>query len=49
MTFLGPPALVVFSAPVVSVPMSVVVKGAKKLRVNTASGGSLTAADVGLV
>jgi hypothetical protein len=37
----------VFSAPVVSVSMSVVLRGAKKLRVDTAFGGSLTAADVG--
>jgi hypothetical protein len=37
----------VFSAPIVSVPISVVLKGAKKLRVNTAFGGSLRAADVG--
>jgi hypothetical protein len=37
----------VFSAPVVSVSMSIVLRGAKKLRVNTAFGGSLTAADVG--
>jgi hypothetical protein len=37
----------VFSAPVVSLSMSVVLRGAKKLPVNTAFGGSLTAADVG--
>jgi hypothetical protein len=36
----------VFSAPVVSVSMSVVLRGVKKLRVNTDFGGSLTAADV---
>jgi hypothetical protein len=36
-----------FSAPVVSVSMPGVLRGAKKLRVNTAFGGSLTAADVG--
>jgi hypothetical protein len=35
------------SAPVVSVSMSVVLRGAQKLRVNAAFGGSLTAADVG--
>jgi hypothetical protein len=33
--------------PVVSVSMSVVVRGVKKLRVNTAFGGTLTPADVG--
>jgi hypothetical protein len=38
-----------FSAPVVSVSISVVLRGAKKLRVNTVFGGSLTAADVGTV
>jgi hypothetical protein len=37
----------VFSAPVVSVSMSVALRGAKKLRVNSDFGGSLTAADVG--
>jgi hypothetical protein len=37
----------VFSAPAVSVSMSVVLRGAKKLRINTAFGGSLTATDVG--
>jgi hypothetical protein len=36
-----------FSAPVVSVFMSVVLKGAKKLRVNADFGGILAAADVG--
>jgi hypothetical protein len=36
-----------FSAPAVSVSVSVVLRGAKKLRVNTAFRGSLTAADVG--
>jgi hypothetical protein len=36
-----------FSAPVVSVSMSVVLRGAKKLRVNIAFGGSLIAMDVG--
>jgi hypothetical protein len=36
-----------FSAPVVSVSMPVVHRGAKKLRVITAFGGILTAADVG--
>jgi hypothetical protein len=41
------PSATVFSAPVVSVSMSVVLRGVKKLRVNTAFGGSLTAADVG--
>jgi hypothetical protein len=35
-----------FSASVVSVSMAVVHKGAKKLRVNTAFGGSLTTTDV---
>jgi hypothetical protein len=35
-----------FSSPVVSVSMSVIVRGAKKLRVNTAFGGNLTALDV---
>jgi hypothetical protein len=37
----------VFYAPVVSVSMSVVLRGAKKLRVDTAFRGSLTAPDVG--
>jgi hypothetical protein len=37
----------VFSAPVVSVSMSEVVRGVKKLQVNIAFGGRLTAADVG--
>jgi hypothetical protein len=37
----------VFSAPVVSVSMKVVLRSAKKLRVNTAFGSSLTAEDVG--
>jgi hypothetical protein len=37
----------VFCAPVVSMSMSVVLRGAKKLRDNTAFGGSLTVADVG--
>jgi hypothetical protein len=36
-----------FSAPVVSVSMPVVLRGGKKLRVNTTFGVSLTAADVG--
>jgi hypothetical protein len=36
----------VFSAPVVSVSMTVVLRGAKKFRVNTTFGGSLPAADV---
>jgi hypothetical protein len=35
-----------FSEPVVSVSLSVVLRGAKKLRFNTDFGGSLTAADV---
>jgi hypothetical protein len=35
----------IFSALIVSVSMSV---GAEKLRVNTAFGGSLTAADIGI-
>jgi hypothetical protein len=38
-----------FCLPVVSASMSVVLRGAKKLRVHTAFGGSLTAADVGTV
>jgi hypothetical protein len=37
----------VFLAPVISVLMSVVLRDAKKLRVNLAFGGSLTAAGVG--
>jgi hypothetical protein len=37
----------VFSAPVASVSMSLILRVAKKLRVITAFGGSLTAADVG--
>jgi hypothetical protein len=37
----------VFSVPVLSVSMSVVLRSAKKVQVNTAFGGSLTAADVG--
>jgi hypothetical protein len=37
----------VFSAPVVSVSMTVVLKGAKKLQVNIAFGSNLTAPDVG--
>jgi hypothetical protein len=37
----------VFSALVVSVFMSVVLRGAKTLRVNTAFGGSLISADIG--
>jgi hypothetical protein len=37
----------VFSAPVVSVAMSVVLRGAKKMRVNTGFGRTLTDADVG--
>jgi hypothetical protein len=37
----------VLSAPAVSVSMTVVLRGAKKLRFDTAFGGSLTAADVG--
>jgi hypothetical protein len=37
----------VCTASVVSVTMSVVLRGAKKLRVNTDFGGSLTAADAG--
>jgi hypothetical protein len=36
----------VFSAPVVSVSMSLVLRGAKKLRVDTAFGGSLRAVDI---
>jgi hypothetical protein len=36
-----------FYAPVVSVSMSVVLRGAKNLRVDIALGGSLTAPDVG--
>jgi hypothetical protein len=36
-----------FSVTVVSVSMSVVLRGAKKLQVNTAFGGSLTDTDVG--
>jgi hypothetical protein len=36
-----------FSAPVVSMSMSADLRGAKRLRVNTASGRSLTNADVG--
>jgi hypothetical protein len=36
-----------FSAPVVCVPMSVVLKGVEKLPVNAPFGGSLTAANVG--
>jgi hypothetical protein len=35
-----------FSAPSVSVSMSVVLRGVKKLRANAAFGGSLTPADV---
>jgi hypothetical protein len=35
-----------FSAPVVSVSMSLVLRGSKKLRVDTALGGSLTAVDI---
>jgi hypothetical protein len=35
-----------FSAPVVSVFMSVILKGGEKLRVTTAFGASMTAADV---
>jgi hypothetical protein len=46
-SFLEPPAPVVFSTLVVSVSMSVVLRGARNLRVNTAFGGSLTAADTG--
>jgi hypothetical protein len=34
-----------FSAPVVSMPVSLVLRGVKKLRVSTAFGGSLTAVD----
>jgi hypothetical protein len=46
--FLGAACLgSVFSASIVSMSMSVVLRGAKTLRVNTAFGGSLTAADVG--
>jgi hypothetical protein len=37
----------VYSAPVVSMSMSVVLRGMKKLQVNTDFGGSLTAVDVG--
>jgi hypothetical protein len=37
----------VFSASLVSVSMSIVLRGAKKLRVNTAFGGSLKSADDG--
>jgi hypothetical protein len=37
----------VFSTPVISVPMSVVLRGAKKLQVKIAFGGSLVAVDVG--
>jgi hypothetical protein len=37
----------VFSAPTVSVPVSLVLRCAKKLRVNTAFGGSLKPPDVG--
>jgi hypothetical protein len=37
----------VFCASVVSLSMSVVLRGAKKLRVNTCFRGSFTAADVG--
>lgn len=37
----------VFSAPMVSVTMSVVLRGVKKLRVNIACGGSLIAVDAG--
>jgi hypothetical protein len=36
-----------FSAPVVSVFMSVALRGLKKLHVNTAFGGSLTSLDAG--
>jgi hypothetical protein len=39
----------VFSAPVVSVSMSVVLKDEKNLRVDNAFGGILTASDVGTV
>jgi hypothetical protein len=40
-----PPAPVVLSAPEVSLSMPVVLRGAKKLRVDTNFGGSFTAAD----
>jgi hypothetical protein len=36
-----------FSASVVSMSMSGVLRGAKKLQINTDFGGSLTAADIG--
>jgi hypothetical protein len=39
----------VFSAPVVSVSMSLFLRAAKKWRDDTAFGGSLTAANVGTV
>jgi hypothetical protein len=44
--FWEPSAPVVFSAPVASVSMSVVLRWAKKFRVDTDFGGSLTDADV---
>jgi hypothetical protein len=47
LVFWEPPALIVFSASLVSVSMSVVLRGAKKLQVNTDFGGSLTVVDVG--
>jgi hypothetical protein len=37
----------VFSVPVVAVSMSVVLRGARKLRIKTTFGGSLKAADDG--
>jgi hypothetical protein len=47
-SFLGAPCTGgVFSAPVVTVSMSMVMRGAKKLRVNSAFGSTLTSADVG--
>jgi hypothetical protein len=39
---------IAFSAPVVSLSVSVVLRGAKKLRVNTALGGRFRATDVGI-
>jgi hypothetical protein len=35
-----------FSAPVASVSVSLILRGAENLRVNTAFGGNLTAADI---
>jgi hypothetical protein len=47
-SFSKPPTPVVFSTPIVSVSMSVVQRSAGKAHINIASGGILTAADIGI-